>query len=184
MLVIDYILNKKHYCVSFFWPQWWTFTWNPYFEIIYWHLHTIQYGNAMIMKIILWHLQNKICLVPLLADFKIRLNCLYPTFFFQVTCVHLPHKPTYATALSIVHLLQAASVTPCLKLQRRDCARQTSPHISATRSIHCQYATSKHIDVRPRNVTPPLRFNPEPTLHFPNVTPSPSAPISEHPRVI
>lgn len=122
--------------------------------------------------------------MPLLADFKIRLNCLYPTFFFQVTCVHLPHKPTYATALSIVHLLQAASVTPCLKLQRRDCARQTSPHISATRSIHCQYATSKHIDVRPRNVTPPLRFNPGPMLHFPNVTPSPSAPISEHPRVI
>lgn len=36
------------------------------------------YGTKM-PCIILWHLQNK---MPLLADFKIRLNCLYPTFFF------------------------------------------------------------------------------------------------------
>lgn len=62
------------------------------------------------------------------------------------------HTSQTASPKCLLPLLQAISVTPCLKLQQRDCTCQTSPRINMTCSIHCQSAKSKRIDMKPQSI--------------------------------
>lgn len=95
--------------------------------------------------------------------------------FIPLYCVSyvLPHKHTYATTLPknrVPQPLLAISVTPCLKLQQRDCTCQTSPHINMTCSIHCRSVKSKPIDMKPQTSDcmqdQPASSHPEMMLYF------------------